>query len=470
VPLLAALGQLNATARAAGPAQPDGALDLRSLEDFGAAGDYDPAQRTGTDDTRAIQTAIDWAFGDGKRAGRAISVAARNYLCGPITTYPYTTLIGTGRQTSSFFCLPGTSGKWWSDRGRGAQKLMLSGLAWYGQGEKGLTAVCDLGTEGTPFGTEGILEGLWMRDAPAAVALRLNGNGGIVRDITVQSCDVGIRVNGNGNQIENVIAMQNRVGADFSGSFVRGLHLEATASGGLPLRINGDCRVRDILISSAKGFAFDRLIEVDRTNYDEWSLEGIHLLGSDYAVRRGMIAIGNEYWGGTVPAEFTGSSYLPSLDIHSGRLALDGQAWHAFSLEIAKRQGRLQHRIGSLGNPALPAQYAERVRGARNELSVTPVRSLRAGGGLEADRSARFVLDLVARQDALAQSVQCVVQLCSAGRALTALARVVRTRTDGGELDRLAIEFYDAASGAPFALADLPEGGSVQVGLSGFIG
>jgi len=162
--------------------------ELKTFEDFGAVGDYNVQTGIGTDDTAAIQEAIDWAW-EGDVTIRAILMTDKNFLCGNITTHPVLTIIATGRHTSNFICKGGTTGKWWSDRGNGAQKLMLSGIAWYGRNEPGLTHVCAFGDTGIQFGSEGILQGLWMRDAPNAYGLLVDGNVGIPRDLTLQSCE-----------------------------------------------------------------------------------------------------------------------------------------------------------------------------------------------------------------------------------------------------------------------------------------
>lgn len=455
---------------AAMPAQAAAAASggtVRTLEDFGANGDYDFRRGTGSDDTAAIQAALDWAFGGGATPARAIAVGAANYLCGPITTYPYTTLIGSGRQTSNFVCRPGTTGAWWSDRGNGAQKLMLSGLAWYGRKESAITHIGRFGYEGTQFGTEGILDGLWLRDAPRGTALAVNGNVGILRDLTLQACATALEVRGNANQIDNVICMEPvQTGADIAGCFVRGLHVEATGNGGIPLIMNGDCRVRDLMISTARGTRFDHLIRVDNSNYDEWAIEGVHLLGTDGAVTRGMIRVGTRYVGGVDASRFTGSTHLARLSVHGSDLRVAGQSWRAFTLEIARRDNALRHRTGALGAPGQAGESA--IIGADAEFTKTPFgapNDLRfAGGGriIGQDRS-RFVLDLLVEQGSPANRLHATIERSSAGRPLT-VAGSAELQTGR----RFTLQFFDAIGGAPFSLDDLPEGGFIRVACCGF--
>ncbi len=447
----------------------------RFLEDFGAKGDFDPATGTGTDDTAAIQGAIDWAYGDGKQAPGAIMVAARNYLCGQVRTHPYTTIIGTGRHTSAFWCRTGTTGKWWSDAGAGAQKLMLSGLAWYGRDERGLTYIAEFGGEGIQFGTEGILDGLWLRGAPNATALSVNGNVGIVSDITVQDAAIGLAILGNGNQVQNIISMQmSRIGADLHGSFVRGLHLEAIDSGGLPLRMAGDCRVHDVFVSSASGTRFDHLFAVDDAAYDEWTLDNVHIIARDSVVERGIVKVGQRYTGGTNQARFTGANLLASVDVHRGELALAGQRFSAFAVELSAAGGTLRHRIGALGDVAAKAAYAEAIASASPGFSTTPVSARDGGGfakGARIDRrdGSCLLLDLRGSGGAERQTCQAVIQRNTTGRVLTCRTSVMPDGSANGSGRMLGIAFFDAASGEPFDLSAMADG-LIEIGLSGFLG
>lgn len=452
-----------------------GASEFKLLEEFGAVSDFNPQTGTGTDNTGAIQAAIDWAYGEGRGPPRAIMVSAGNYLCGNITLYPYTTMIGTGRQSSNFWCKDGTSGKWWSDHGNGAQKLMLSGLAFYGRDQSGLTHICDLGSGGIQFGTEGILAGLWMREAPRAIGLLVDGNVGIVRDITLLRCAVGIQVNGNGNQLDNIICMESsEIGANLHGTFIRGLHLEATSSDGVPLRIGGDCHVHDVFVSTAKGTRFSHLFEVDTRNYNEWSLTGVHLLGQDYVVSNGIMKVGPDFRGGTDPRKFTGGNLFAKLDVHTGNFTLGDQSWHAFALVVTRHQGALQHRIGAIGNPELASAHASRIEGAHPWLTKTPMAqesgtTFEGGARIAAASPSKIMLDTKGQTPAEEQAIQCVVQHSNVGSVLTARAYFTPTGASGKKAQSLTVQFFNATTGAEFDLTRLSEGQSITAGFTGFL-
>lgn len=458
------------------------ASEFRTFEDFGAVGDYDSRRDTGTDDTRAIQAALDWAFGDGVDTGRAVLATAKAFLCGNITTYPCTTIVGTGRHTSSFWCKDDTTGKWWSDRGHGAQKLMLSGLAWFGRRQRGITHIAEFGNEGVQFGSEGIIQACWFRDGPEATALDVNGNVGIIRDVTLQGCKRGLRHLGNANQLENIFLMEigeaasrpnEAIGAEIYGCFVRGMHIEATADEALPLKLYGDCHVDDLVISSANGRSFSHLIEIDTIGGHEWSLESLLLLGGNYRVRNGFIKVQGRYQGGASPREFTGSSHVRAIDIHSGRLSIRNQLWQSFALHLRNDGGTIRHRISSIGNPQASAAFAERVRGAATIPTATPHRSeprsgFAAGGRIEGPDESCFLFDTAAQGEA-DQSVQSTIMHNGSGTALTVWPQILSQSVAGSVLPRLAIRFFDAVSGAPYPLTSLPRGTSISIGISGFI-
>jgi hypothetical protein len=299
--------------------------EFATFEDFGAVGDA-LTDGSGTDDTAAIQAALDWAFDGGQTAPRAILMTSKNFLCENITTYPTTCIIGTGKHTSAFICKTGTTDKWFSDRGGGAQKLMISGVAFYGRDLTGLTHVLEFGNEGIQFGTDGILYDLYVRDCANGYGLDLDSNVGNLDCLTLQDCKFPIRVIGNANHLENIYVMEAgenasattaAIGADLSGCFVRGLHIEATADGALPLKMYGDCHIHDLAIASAIGRTSSHLIEVNETNYLSWAITDAELLGEVSPVTNGILKLtpSNVYRGGLTRDGFSGSHYVRQLDI-----------------------------------------------------------------------------------------------------------------------------------------------------------
>lgn len=453
-------------------------LQFRTFEDFGAVGDYVTSTDTGTDDTNAIQAAIDWAYAGGIDAPRAILMTAKQFLCGNITVYPTTTIIGTGRQTSLFFCKNLTAGKWWSDNGNGAQKIMFSGIAWYGRGVTGLTHGVELGSA-VQYGTEGILQGLWIRDIPNGYGLHVNGNVGIFKTISVQSCQNCIKVLGNGNLMSEIVSVAaTSTNVDLTGTIENHIEVEATEDGGLPLKLSGDCHVRGLIVATADKITHSHLIEINDANYLDWSLEAVTLLGTTsgteaYHVTNGILKVGANFRGGTDPNAFTGASYKRHLELHSGNLSLKYQRWQAFGFKIINDGGTLKHAIGSQSDTAAPATFDTQINGASTVLTATPTGSdsstaFAAGAKLSGSSASVVILDTPA-QTLADQGVLAPILFNSSTVALTCWPQFVSYNVNGVTRSRLILQFFNATSGAPYSLTSLSSGQGIVVGLSGFL-
>jgi hypothetical protein len=460
--------------------------EFKTFEDFGAVGDFDPVTKIGTDDTAAIQAALDWAFAG--NSARAIHMTGKNFLCGQITLYPYSTIVGTGRQTSAFWCVPETTGKWFSDRGNGAQKVTLYGITFLGSLDVAndpnldLTHVLELGGEGVQYGTEAMLRDLVVRDAPDAIGLSINGNVGVVENVTGQTCLISFQGVGNGNQYQNLFSMQagehsstptSARGIDVSGGVIRGVHVEAPVSGSLPMRINGDCHVSDVEISLAVGTSFDHVIEVDTSVYDEWSLGPVQFLTSVGTITGGIVKVGTAYYGGTAQIPFSGLRFEHALDVSSGKLAIKHQALQGFSLRIANDAGTITHNIGSQFDPGGVTNYAGRINGASVVPTATPTgtdstTAFAAGGKISNTYPSMFLFDTAA-QSTDDQLITGSVAFNNCGTALTAWVCSVSVNVNGVTRQRIAVQLSDAATGAAFNLTTLPTGKTIVLALQGFV-
>lgn len=427
------------------------------------------------DSTSAIQAAIDYAYAGGVGLAGAVYIPAGNYLCGQITTYPYTTIIGTGRHTSNIFCAPGTTGKWWSDRGNGAQKLMLSGLAFYGQNNLLLTHIAEFGDTGVQFGTEGILQDLWFRDSYSAYGLLCNANVGIFNDITVQNCQYGAKILGNGNQVQNLFAMQcDTIGIDLYGCFARGLHTEATFSGGIPIKINGDTNVKDVTISTATGFTHQQLIEVDTSVYvNEWSVENVILLGSGYTVTGGILKVGANYYGGTNPANFSGTSYTPSMTVYDGKFELAYQQLQAFNIRLFNDGGTIKHRIGASGDSGLATNLDNKINNATTTLTATPTganatTAFAAGAKIGNPATSILILDTAA-QVFSNQILTASISYNSSTTALNVWPQTTNDNVNGVTRLRPVLQFTNATTGANYDLTTLPSGAILETNVLAFV-
>lgn len=450
-----------------------GGAEVRRFEDFGARGDAVVATGRGSDDTQPIQAAIDWAFAGGtQRQPRAIAMDAKAYLCGPVTLHPTTTIIGTGRQTSAFLCRPGTRGEWFSTRGGGGQKLMLSGFALYARHERGLTHIARLGAaaDEVPVGTESILQGLWFRDAPEAIGLEVVGNVSAIADLTLQSVRIGLSARGAANHAQNLFVMQagegsarpeTAAGVQIDGWFVRGLHVEATVARGVPVRMRGNCHVSDAFISSVTGYELSHLVEIDDSEYDQWSLGPLELSENRYRISGGVVRTARGFADGRDVGAWRGRETARAIDARD-HLRLGGHAYRSQRLTIRKQAGALQYRLA-------PSWWDER---ASPTGSAAPAK-LPTYAPLTAAGAGRRTASAVAWEDgaaaillgAMNDPAQCHCQANVAyarlGRQLLASPCVVQ--------GRLAIRLTDAIAGDPIDLATIAERAQLEIILSGFL-
>ena len=471
--------------------------EIRTFEDFGAVGDATVDGR-GSDDTAAIQTAIDWATSE---AGwRAILMTPKNFLCSNITTKPGLTIVGTGRHTSAFVCRTGAEGEWWSSRGHGAQKLMLSGIAWYGRHLEGVTHIAKFGgnlkvggapaEHEAPFGTEGIISGCWFRDLKNGYGLAIDANVGIVRDVTLQSCKYNLKVLGNANLLSGIICMQGGEGADafsdaisanLSGCIVDRMEIEATASGALPLRQRGESSISGLVISTPYEVKHSHLIEIDRSVFDEWNLENVQLLGNKAPVLDGIIKVVDSYdhkgvaksfvyRGGVDAAAFSGASFKKSLDIHSGDFSLKGQKRQFFAMKIQKVGGILRHQIGSQADPETTGNGYDRISGASPIIQTTPVGKGDFVAGCYCDGAGRMILN-TDMQSAVDQDFLGMISYENTGEDFTLLVSFESISVHRIERVRPVIQLRKSTTsgGASIPFHTLAEGSTIILKFSGYL-
>jgi len=249
--------------------------DFISVKDFGAVGD------NVTDDTAALQAAIDYGYANLK----TVYVPSGQYICSNIVTYPATTLIGQGRQTTIFRCKAGTLGLWWDAATFGASKLTMYGLAWYGNDELGVTyglRAGKFGGGGTQYGTEGVIADIWIRDLPNAIGLDVDGNVGILRDITIQSCFSGLTCIGSVQRGSNIIIVAPRnggIGLKVSSGQWSGIFIEAPETGATPISLFRPANLSGVAISldGVSVTTFTQLILIDAGAASQWSVVGLEI-------------------------------------------------------------------------------------------------------------------------------------------------------------------------------------------------
>ena len=192
---------------------------------FGADG-----SRTGVRDaTAAIQNAIDVADAEVRST---VYFPGGTYWITNLLIPAAITIFGDGMTDQAVIKgLPNSSGLMITDKGSAA-KINIRNLQISGNNQK-YTSLLRLGYNSVLFGTEGVIENVWIRDSPGAVALDVNGNVGRFQNLTLQNVATGFRLIGDANKVSGVVVVKYSAFGLYlhtrSSSFVN-THLEGNLS------------------------------------------------------------------------------------------------------------------------------------------------------------------------------------------------------------------------------------------------
>lgn len=243
-----------------------GWIDIRA---FGAIADSE------TDCTAAIQAAIDAATTSGVGTGVVFipSSAPSAYMFSNLTLPPAITIIGESMWHSVLRRITGSTGNAIQEDStiKNAAKIQLYNFTIQGND----TAGCgiNLGNENTdtPFGTEGYIDNVMVRDFTGigGTGFNIYGNVCHIGRITAQNCTtVGVILSGVGNEIGRVeivgLADEIPTGMKINGSYniIKTLYLEGKFT--LPVDIDGDFTVIETLEHSVgAGYTVTDLVEFD---------------------------------------------------------------------------------------------------------------------------------------------------------------------------------------------------------------
>ncbi len=203
--------------------------------DYGAVGD------SATDDTTAIQAAIDAAHatrtGGSEEPVVYIPGSQYHYMVSNLTIYNGTTLIGDGPHHSILSMIAGSTGVMIGDSGT-AVGTKVCDLSLYGNA---CTADgIDLGQSSTPLGSYGGLWNLYVTNF-AGWGIKIHGNAAHLETLEVTNCDNGIYFDGSGNHARNIFVGASAIGIDMTAalSHLSGLHFEGNHSIAC-IRVQGD--------------------------------------------------------------------------------------------------------------------------------------------------------------------------------------------------------------------------------------
>ena len=207
--------------------------------------------RSGTDFTAAINQAL-------TVLGHPVVLGAHNYLFSNLTIPATQQMIGQGIHQTNLICKPGSTGTMFTDRGgkSGAAKVDISGVAFYGNNcnySHGLR----LGYNTVQFGTEGVLDHVWVRDLPAGFpGIDINGNVGIYGFLISQSTG-GLQLIGSAamaTQLECMDCKGFAVGGttavcNFGDAHIGALEVEAQAKDTTSVYLSGNTHLGMLTVS-----------------------------------------------------------------------------------------------------------------------------------------------------------------------------------------------------------------------------
>lgn len=360
---------------------------------FGAIGNYRSDNNTGNDDTAGIQAALDFASltGLASIAGSGpipiVRLSAKSYLTSNVSLRWLSQVRGEERTSATaVWAKNGTAGVFWGvDDDESPQKVVLRNIAWYGRGINTITDMVKLNSSAPAVGsgqhgTEGGLFDLWIRDAPEAVGLNVNGNVGYYQNITIQNCRVGLQMRGNGNIAHTITLMQIGQGAlnksaayalDVAGLKASGIHIEAP-EGDVPVRfLRGDVQIYGLTWSPGAGTVHDRLFEIDDT-YASWAIRDLQIYNpGNITVTTACLRYGFVDSPGTFKSKLgTAPSHLNGRDLTRnevlGRRFMGRAKFQAFKVRINNNAGTIQFSISpaKLNGGTPVAELIDRITGA----------------------------------------------------------------------------------------------------------
>jgi hypothetical protein len=370
----------------------------------------------------------------------------------------------------------------------GAAKIDIRGVAFYGNGCK-YTNGFRLGHNTVPFGTEGVLDGVWVRDLPGGFpGIDIRGNVAEMGFLVSQATG-GLQLIGTAltaTQLECVGCSGFAAGGaqtvcNFGDAQIGALEIEAQLSGTASIYLTGNASLGMLTISLRSGFASNHLVEIG-PSCTTWAIHNFKLYfqGAPARVSRGNFKVGSVYFGGDASGNnYAGQgNYLSGLMTQGGQFGFKLQQFNAFSIRIQNHGGSIQHLIGAAGSPTTATNIATSVKNASSSPTVTPVgadavTALAAGAKISSQSQSGIILDTgnsglwVPADSAFTASIA----YNNTGTAYTVNAFIAAQEVDGETRGRLNLKLHDASNGAAtsWTTALGADGSIIDVNVMGFL-
>ena len=316
--------------------------------------------------------------------GQPVLLGPYNYLFSNLVIPGGQQLVGQGIHHSNLICKIGSTGTMVTDAGRrhGAAKIDIRGVAFYGN-RCSYSGGLRLGHNTVPFGTEGVLDCIWVRDLPGGFpGIDINGNVAELGFLVAQNTG-GLQLVGTAItalQLECVGCSGFQVGSsktvcNFGDAQIGALEVEAQDSGTGAVYLTGNASFGMLTVSLRPGFASEHLIEIGPGS-TTWSIHNFKLYfqGAPPRISRGNFKVGSVYFGGDATGKnYAGQgNYLSGLMTQGGQFGFKLQQFNAFSVRIENDGGVIKHLIGAVGSPMTATHIATSVIDASSSPTTTP--------------------------------------------------------------------------------------------------
>ena len=451
---------------------------------YGAVADA-ATDGSGTDSTVALQKSFNCAT--------PTKLSSGNYLFSNLTLPTLKTVVGTGIHSTNLIAKTGSTGTAITEQGYAA-KITLREFAVYGRDQAytgGLKLGYTLGGTGV-FGTEGLIDNVWVRDFPAGFpGIDINANVGQFGRIMAQSTG-GVQIIGTGNMVGHVESMQSRgftvtrydattlqAACNFQDTQIGAIEVEATDEGVVPIYFSGNTHISSVYLAPTAGATHPHLIEMDPSS-TTWKIDNLKFyfhVGDAPIITNGNIKSGSTYFGGNASGKsYAGQgNYSSDMWLAGNTFAVANQKLQSFVLSIANNTSTLQHRFqdtygtgaATLDDMITDAAYAWNNTPTGTDASTAFV----AGGKIGSASTNTFWLDTPNAQITANCLTMAAVQLNSCGTALTVVPAIYAIDVNGTSKARLCLQFYNAATGAayPLTTANIADGKTIQVLFMGFL-